>query len=63
MAEDSETRRFSGAGLGLTAAKHIVEALGGLMTAESISGQGTVIVFTLPRTEGALAQSGLMRLG
>lgn len=48
VVDGSERRRFGGAGLGLTAARQIVEALGGMITAESIPGSGTIFKFTLP---------------
>jgi signal transduction histidine kinase len=41
-------RKTGGAGLGLAISKGIVEAHGGKMWAESVSGKGTTIGFTLP---------------
>ncbi len=41
-------RDSSGTGLGLPIAKHLVEAHGGTITAESQPGRGTAIRFTLP---------------
>jgi signal transduction histidine kinase len=38
----------SGSGLGLTIAKHLVEAHGGEIGAESAPGRGTTLRFTLP---------------
>ncbi len=37
-----------GTGLGLAIARHVVEAHGGLIHAESVLGQGSVFMFTLP---------------
>jgi two-component system phosphate regulon sensor histidine kinase PhoR len=41
-------RRSLGSGLGLAIAKHIVQAHGGMIWAESAPGHGTTISFTLP---------------
>lgn len=41
-------RRSPGSGLGLAIAKHIVQAHGGTILAESAPGQGTTIAFTVP---------------
>lgn len=46
-----EVRRASGAGLGLSLAKQIVEAHGGRIWAESEVGKGTKVFFTLTRAE------------
>lgn len=40
-----------GTGLGLAIAKHMVEAHGGQIRAESIQGQGSTFYFTLPRAD------------
>jgi two-component system phosphate regulon sensor histidine kinase PhoR len=46
----SDRARFSGGtGMGLAIAKHVVEAHGGNIRAESQEGKGTVISFSLPR--------------
>tara|TARA_B100000315_G_scaffold215101_1_gene214150 strand:+ start:252 stop:1043 length:792 start_codon:yes stop_codon:yes gene_type:complete len=46
----SRTRSTGGAGLGLTIAKQLVEAHGGNISAESVLGQGSRVVFELPST-------------
>lgn len=40
-----------GTGLGLAIAKHMVEAHGGQIRAESVQGQGSTFIFTLPRAD------------
>ncbi len=40
-----------GTGLGLAIAKHVVEAHGGQIRAESVLGQGSTFLFTLPKVE------------
>ena len=41
-----------GTGLGLAIVRHLVEAMGGEVWAESELGQGTSIFFTLPKAPG-----------
>jgi len=48
QADDSNTRRFSGMGLGLAISKHIVEKLGGRIWFTSAPGSGTTFYFTIP---------------
>jgi signal transduction histidine kinase len=52
--DGSATRRYGGAGLGLSLAKMIIEAHGAELKLESKEGQGTVFHFVLPQSaEGA----------
>jgi two-component system phosphate regulon sensor histidine kinase PhoR len=44
-----KARAGSGTGLGLAIAKHVIEQHGGHIGAESVEGQGTTVIFTLPR--------------
>lgn len=46
--DDSYTKRYQGAGLGLTLAKNLVESMGAKMTDESIAGEGSTFVIELP---------------
>jgi two-component system phosphate regulon sensor histidine kinase PhoR len=45
-------RVAGGTGLGLAIVRHLVQSMGGEVTAESELGNGTTIRFTLPRVEG-----------
>jgi PAS domain S-box-containing protein len=45
--DDSDTRRFGGAGLGLAVANRLVAAMGGNIELESIKGKGATFSFTL----------------
>jgi len=40
--------RMKGSGLGLTICRDLVAAMGGAITAESVEGQGSRFIFTLP---------------
>ena len=46
--DDTSTREFGGAGLGLTISKGIVEIMGGKIWFDSVYGEGTNFYFTLP---------------
>jgi PAS domain S-box-containing protein len=46
--EAGSTRRFSGVGLGLATARHLVETMGGLIEVESTPGEGSTFWFTVP---------------
>ncbi|NLE55226.1 MAG: response regulator [Lentisphaerae bacterium] len=48
QADSSIKRRFGGAGLGLSIAKHLVEALGGTLSCVSVPGQGAEFSFSVP---------------
>jgi signal transduction histidine kinase/ActR/RegA family two-component response regulator len=49
--DDSDTRRFGGAGLGLAVARRLAEELGGSLDAHSTPGEGSVFSFELDLTE------------
>ncbi|SDL37572.1 Signal transduction histidine kinase [Maridesulfovibrio ferrireducens] len=48
IGEDFMTKTYSGAGLGLTISKHLVELMGGHIWLESQKGIGTTVNFTVP---------------
>jgi signal transduction histidine kinase len=47
--DSGRTRAYSGVGLGLAIARDLAHAMGGEITFESVSGQGSVVSVTLPR--------------
>lgn len=52
-ADTARARSEGGTGLGLAIVRHLVQAMGGDVGAESELGKGTTIWFTLPRSPGA----------
>ena len=48
QADSGVTRRFEGAGVGLTVAHQLVETMGGTLQLDSAPGEGTTVWFTLP---------------
>ena len=51
QADNSTTRRYGGAGLGLAICQELVTLMGGTLTAHSAPGAGSVFAFTLPLHE------------
>jgi signal transduction histidine kinase/ActR/RegA family two-component response regulator len=51
QADESNTRRYGGTGLGLVISKEIVERMGGTLTFESSEGEGSVFSFSIPLAE------------
>lgn len=53
--EAGSTRGYSGAGLGLATARHLVETMGGLIDVDSMPGEGSVFWFTIPFRKAAVS--------
>lgn len=58
--EESDTREFGGAGLGLTVTKQLVELHGGKITVTSTPEKGSIFTFTLPISQEARNQHTLL---
>jgi len=56
--ENTLTRKYGGAGLGLAISKNLVEHLGGTIRVSSVLGQGTTFYFTIPGIEGTAELPG-----
>jgi two-component system sensor histidine kinase/response regulator len=50
--DSSTTRRFGGTGLGLAISRQLVELMGGVLTADSVPGEGSVFRFTAQLDRG-----------
>ncbi len=57
--EDTSTRRYGGAGIGLSVAKRLTELLGGRIWLESEEGKGSTFYFTIPYERRENPVSGL----
>ncbi len=56
QADDSFTRHYGGAGLGLSISSQIIEILGGKMWVESVEKQGSIFYFSLPLRNEAVKE-------
>lgn len=55
--DNSFTREYGGAGMGLSISKHLVELQGGIIWVDSELGQGSTFSFILPRPEESASQT------
>ena len=55
QADGSITRRHDGAGMGLAIARHVVEAMGGTLDADSLPGRGSTFTAVLPLPKAGTA--------
>ena len=61
QADNSNTREFSGVGLGLTLASSWVNLLGGKLNLESLEGRGTTVSFTLNLSKKEIIQNEIVK--
>ena len=61
QADNSNTRKFSGVGLGLTLASSWVNLLGGELNLESLEGRGTTVSFTLNLAQKEIPQNEIVK--
>ena len=54
QADASSNRKFRGSGIGLSLVKNLVEAMSGKISVESVEGEGSTFLVTLPAKEGVL---------
>jgi PAS domain S-box-containing protein len=55
QADSSAQRRFEGAGLGLSIARKLIEAMGGKIGFETVTDQGSIFYIEVPRSDDAVA--------